>query len=165
MIDKSIYCKDLLKLKPVAIRVAKNDSSLADDLLMEAIEVFLKSDVEIKNLRHAQNYVAKTIYQLYGQSNNSFTETYRQFEVQRSVENVEAEDEVIEWAKRECVNVNLITVAMDNVYWYNRELLKLKMQGMSYREIAAHTGIKFSSVYVAVEKARKQIKDYLNIND
>lgn len=162
---KTSHCKELLKLKPVAIRACSGDIYLAEDLLMEAIEIYLKSEVEINDLNHAKNFVSKTIYQLVNQENNEFNRLYQPRVKNESIDGLEAVEAIENEGRREYANCNLIELALEQVYWYNRELLKMKMQGMSYREIEAHTGIKHSSVYVAIEKAKKQIKEYLNIND
>jgi RNA polymerase sigma factor (sigma-70 family) len=163
--DKSKYCAELLQLKPVALRATGGDVILAEDLLMEAIEIYLKSDVKINDLAHAKNFVSKTIYQLINQQNNEFNKIYQPRVINESIEGLESIEATDSEGRREYANNNLVELAMQQVYWYNRELLKLKMQGMSYREIAAHTGIKHGSVFVAIDKAKKQIKDYLNIND
>lgn len=48
---------------------------------------------------------------------------------------------------------------IDNLYWYNANLLKLYGQHGSYRALQAATGIPYVSCYHTIRKSIKQVKD------
>lgn len=47
---------------------------------------------------------------------------------------------------------------IENLYWYNAELVKLYMIHGNYRAIEQHTGIPFVSCYHTIKKAFKELK-------
>jgi len=54
-------------------------------------------------------------------------------------------------------NLDLVDEAVKELHWYNKRILELN-QEMSVREIAAHTGIHYMSIYNTVKKAKEHVK-------
>lgn len=54
----------------------------------------------------------------------------------------------------ECLALNEI----DNLYWYDKEIIKLYLKLGNYRAVEAETGIPWESIYKTVQKACKKIK-------
>jgi RNA polymerase sigma factor (sigma-70 family) len=160
-VKKNDAIKDILHLQSLGCAIA-NDKDLGKDLFAEAILVFLESKETFENVKHCEAFVAKTMWQMWAQTGNDFQKKYRPRDVYEDLDNIEVvEDE--EYGKREFVNINLAKKALESVYWYNAELLKLYAEGKSYRQIAKETGIKLGSVYTAIQRAKKEIKEYLNL--
>lgn len=63
-------------------------------------------------------------------------------------------DEVKERQLKECLALDEV----DNLYWYEREIVKLYLELGTYRSVEEATGIPFESVYKTVSKACKEIK-------
>lgn len=47
---------------------------------------------------------------------------------------------------------------IDNLYWYDKEIVKLYLELGTYRAVEAETGIPFESIYKTVQKSCNQIK-------
>lgn len=47
---------------------------------------------------------------------------------------------------------------IDNLYWYDREILKLYAEHGTYRKVEEVTGIPFESIYKTVQRGCKQIR-------
>jgi DNA-directed RNA polymerase specialized sigma24 family protein len=185
--NKPDACKELLKLKREAYCICK-EPSLRDDLLSEAIVIFLESKIEFTSYEHCKGFVITTMVNLFKQHKNKFNKTYVHetdkqliiktkehhsvFQYQNdhflcpptTYEPVEPSSVELTEGRREYVNDHLITVAMDQLHWYNRELLNLYAQGNSYRAISKMTGINHVEIYNSIQAGRKQIFQYLNIN-
>lgn len=179
--NKPDACAELLKLKRCAFNVCKNES-LADDLLSEAILIFLESKQEFETIDECQRFVHATMQRLWSQKNNEFGKKYGQFHREESIDSLPAAahspfDKVNPEAliklcmpdgendgRREYVNNHLIAVAMDQLHYYYRYLLILYSEGNSYRTISKMTGINHVEIYKSIQSGRQQIFQYLNIH-
>jgi DNA-directed RNA polymerase specialized sigma24 family protein len=152
------------KMLKVSGKVCKDDN-LKEDLLSEAILVLLESKETFIEVSECERFLVHTMFRLWTQSRGGFSEKYKQFERTESIEHYDfmAEDAVE--GKREYANNHLVTAALNQIRWYNRELIQMKAEGKTFRKIAKETGINHNSVYHAIMQGRKQIKEYLNIND
>lgn len=57
------------------------------------------------------------------------------------------------------IRKDLAIAEIDNLYWYDREILKLYIQYGTYRKIEEITGIPFESIYKTTQNACKLIRD------
>ncbi len=49
--------------------------------------------------------------------------------------------------------------SVDDLYWYNKEMLQLYIKHGNYRAVHKETGIPFTSCYDTIKKTMKQLKD------
>lgn len=75
--------------------------------------------------------------------------------VQLSIAYSEEMQEAIDFDKL-CQSVS---EQVNELYWYDRQVLQLYIKLGNYRAVEKETGIPFSSIYKTVQKAIKQIKD------
>lgn len=57
--------------------------------------------------------------------------------------------------------VDNITKKMNDLYWYDREILKMYIELGSVRKVSAQTGIPHTSIFITIKNIRKCIKDSL----
>lgn len=89
------------------------------------------------------------------QSNTS--QFYKKFRVNNLELSEIIEPTIIEYDERKDTAISEI----DNLYWYDREILKLYAEHGTYRKVEEVTGIPFESVYKTVMKNCKIIRDRL----
>lgn len=57
--------------------------------------------------------------------------------------------------------VDNITKKMNDLYWYDKEILKMYIELGSVRKVSAQTGIPHTSIFITIKNIRKCIKDSL----
>ncbi len=57
--------------------------------------------------------------------------------------------------------VDNITKKMNDLYWYDREILKMYIELGSVRKVSAQTGIPHTSIFITIKNIRKCIKESL----
>lgn len=57
--------------------------------------------------------------------------------------------------------VDGITKAMESLYWYDKEILKMYIELGSVRKVSKQTGIPHTSIFISIKNIRKCIKQQL----
>lgn len=120
-------------------------------ILCEKPEDLIIGLADRKELRF---YTVRIILNLI-QSNTS--QFYKKFRVNNLELSEIIEPIIIEYDERKDTAISEI----DNLYWYDREILKLYAEHGTYRKVEEVTGIPFESVYKTVMKNCKIIRDRL----
>jgi hypothetical protein len=129
--------------------------SLQDELKAEvALILCEKPDgviIELWELGKLRFYTVRIILNLIQSSSSPFYKKFRTSTVELSEI---AEPMIIEYDGRKDHAINEI----ENLYWYDKEILKLYIQYGTYRKVEEITGIPFESIYKTVQKASLQIR-------
>jgi len=76
----------------------------------------------------------------------------------KNLYNIPNAEEYIQWQKLE-----LIDKALDDFYWYDRDVFKLYYyEGNTLTGLAKKTGISRNSLFTTIDKVREQLKDLLD---
>jgi hypothetical protein len=68
------------------------------------------------------------------------------------------EEEYIDDSER---SINIIVNKIKELYWYDREILKMYIELGSVRKVSAQTGIPHTSIFITIKNIRKCIKKSL----
>lgn len=147
---------------------------LRDDLRSEVILILLETPEErLKQIYQSGGlkfFAVRIILNQIQSVTSSFYKKYRQQmseltdEVHDRVWREECgQDSIDDRLHRELTEERAIGI-IDNLYWYDREIVKLYVDLGSYREIEKVTGIKWQSCYDTVQSAIGQIRYQLRTN-
>jgi DNA-directed RNA polymerase specialized sigma24 family protein len=155
-------------------------------ILFEKEEAFI---IDLYTRGKLKGYVAKTLYNTANYSQSSFNrELRRATEIPTS--SFDGENTTVSWENdeqspgvmkhvdrvaREAMEytenqqerydyealVETCSLKLDQIYWYNRDMLRLYVKLGSYRAVSKETGIPTRSVYDAVKKAKEDMKKLL----
>lgn len=120
-------------------------------ILCEKPEALILGLADRKELRF---YTVRIILNLI-QSNTS--QFYKKFRVNNLELSEIIEPIIIEYDERKDTAISEI----ENLYWYDREILKLYAEHGTYRKVEEVTGIPFESIYKTIQKNCKIIRDRL----
>lgn len=145
----------MLKIKPDHIRDDVKQHVFLS--LFEKDEAFIIDLFERGKLRP---YVVKTIYNTANFSEGSFRrQNRRKTEIPTESFPCTPDTESESYDYEELVAT--CAIRTDQLYWYNRDLLKLYVKHGTYRKVAELTGIPLLSVHDAVKKAKKEVRRML----
>lgn len=135
---------------------------LRDDLRAEVALILLETDERRLLDIHANGalkfYTVRIIINLIQSKTSLFYKRYRQ-QVTELTDRFTSEDQDFDdRAAREKIEERAIE-EIDNLYWYNRGIVKLYMQHGNYRAIEKDTGIPYSSAYKTIQKSLQEIKE------
>lgn len=132
--------------------------SLQDELKAEVALILCEKPedliIGLADRKELRFYTVRIILNLI-QSNTS--QFYKKFRVNNLELSEISEPTIIEYDERKDTAISEI----DNLYWYDREILKLYAEHGTYRKVEEVTGIPFESVYKTVMKNCKIIRDRL----
>jgi len=141
-------------LNSLAYRLAGKDK---DDLMQElCLIVCQKEDSELEKMSsYFDFWCVRVMINITG-SCGSFTKLFRQPKV-----NIEDAifDQQLEYDHYTDELLNEVDNALQDVYWYKRELFKLYIECGSFRKVEAAVGINHSSVFQTVTEVKKTIKE------
>lgn len=135
---------------------------LRDDLRAEVALILLETEESKLMQIHASGglryYTVRIIMNLIQSKTSLFYKLYRQQVIEITDKYIAGEDQDIEErAAREDIEEKAIK-EIDNLYWYNSDMIKLYMKVGNYRAIQQITGIPYSSAYKTVQKSFEEIK-------
>ncbi|OOQ57159.1 hypothetical protein [Mucilaginibacter pedocola] len=132
---------------------------LHDDLRAEVALILCEMPEEKIMALHQQGvlrfYAVRIILNLAQSSTSPFFKKFRASWVE--LENI-IEPAYIEYDKEKEAMLTQAITEIDNLYWYDKELLKLYLKLGSYRAMEQETGIPFESIYKTVQQACKAIR-------
>lgn len=147
---------------------------LRDDLRNEVMLILLQvPDEKVLDI-HSRNelkfFVARIILNQIQSNTSPFAKKFRtQFEAMEDVLDKASlicdasnRGDIIEREHRESKE-DIATQEIENLYWYERDILKLYGQLGSYRAIETETGIPWESTYSTAKAAIKKIRRKLNL--
>jgi DNA-directed RNA polymerase specialized sigma24 family protein len=116
------------------------------------LELFEKDEAFIMDLHERgklKNYIVKVLYNTARFTRTSFTKQLgRETPTESFEETIDEEYEEV-------------TVNLENLHWYNREVLKLYAEEGTYQKVSKLTQIPMTSIYQTVLATRKQLlKEY-----
>lgn len=153
-------------MKPEAARIC-NSKDLAEDLLGDAILIILESRKTFPTPNDVRKYCLTVMMNMVEQEFSAFNRTHARYRISESINDrmhEELPDAESPEGKLEYVNEHLVNVALDNLHWYDREILKLYAECGSYRKAEQLTLIPYCSIRKTCMKAKSQIAQLLNIN-
>jgi hypothetical protein len=135
---------------------------LRDDLRAEVALILLETDekklIEIHQGGGLKFYTVRIIMNLIQSKTSLFYKLYRQQVVEITDKFVAGEDQDFEArAAKEDLEDKAIS-EIDNLYWYNGEMVKLYLKYGNYRAIEENTRIPYTSAYKTIQKSLTEIK-------
>lgn len=135
---------------------------LRDDLKAEVTLILLETEekklIEIHAAGALKFYTVRIIMNLIQSKTSLFYKRYRQQVAEITDRFLADEDQDYEErANREEIE-DLAISEIDNLYWYDRDIVKLYMRVGNYRAIEKDTMIPYSSAYKTVQRSLEKIK-------
>lgn len=135
---------------------------LRDDLRSEVVLILLETpEDKIKQLHEQVNglkyYTVRIILNLIQSKTSKFYKQYRQQQAQLHDRFAYESADLEEREQREQVEDKAMS-EIDNLYWYNKEMVKLYIEHGNYRAIEEITRIPYSSAYKTIQKSLQEIK-------
>jgi hypothetical protein len=135
---------------------------LRDDLRAEVALILLETEEkklsEIHKSGGLKFYTVRIIMNLIQSKTSLFYKLYRQQVVEITDRFIAGEDQDFEAraAKEEMEDKAIKEI--DNLYWYNGEMVKLYLKYGNYRAIEENTRIPYTSAYKTIQKSFQEIK-------
>jgi hypothetical protein len=135
---------------------------LRDDLRAEVVLILLETEekklIEIHQGGGLKFYTVRIIMNLIQSKTSLFYKLYRQQVVEITDKFIAGEDQDFEArAAKEDLEDKAIS-EIDNLYWYNGEMVKLYLKYGNYRAIEENTRIPYTSAYKTIQKSLTEIK-------
>lgn len=135
---------------------------LRDDLRSEVVLILLETDEgKIMQLHEQPNglryYTVRIIINLIQSKTSKFYKQYRQQLAELNDRFAYEFTDLEEREQREEVEDKALG-EVDNLYWYNKEMVRLYLQHGNYRAIEEITRIPYSSAYKTIQKSFQEIK-------
>jgi hypothetical protein len=135
---------------------------LRDDLRAEVALILLETDEgklkEIHRTGGLRYYTVRIIMNLIQSKTSLFYKVYRQQVVEITDRFIAGEEQDLEArAAKEDLEDKAIK-EIDNLYWYNGEMVKLYLKHGNYRAIEEETRIPYTSAYKTIQKSLTEIK-------
>jgi hypothetical protein len=135
---------------------------LRDDLRSEVVLILLETDdgklQEIHRTGGLRYFTVRIIMNLIQSKTSRFYKLYRQQLVEITDRYIAGEEQDFEErAAKEEIEDKAIK-EIDNLYWYNGEMVKLYMKYGNYRAIEENTRIPYTSAYKTIQKSFQEIK-------
>lgn len=136
---------------------------LRDDLRAEVALILLETDerklIEIHSNGGMRYYTVRIIMNLIQSKTSLFYKRYRQQVAELVDRFIATEDQDFEERlTREEIEDKALS-EIDNLYWYNKGIIRLYMKHGNYRAIQKDTQIPYSSAYKTVQKSIEIIKE------
>jgi hypothetical protein len=134
---------------------------LRDDLRAEVTLILLETNegklIDIHRSGGLKFYTVRIILNLIQSKTSLFYKMYRQQLAELNDRFAYEVTDVEERATREEVEEKALS-EIDNLYWYNKEMVRLYLQHGNYRAIEEITRIPYSSAYKTIQKSFQEIK-------
>jgi hypothetical protein len=136
---------------------------LRDDLRAEVVLILLETDerklIDIHANGGLRYYTVRIIINLIQSKTSLFYKQYRQQVAELVDRFIATEDQDFdERLTREEIEDKALS-EIDNLYWYNKGIIRLYMKHGNYRAIEKDTRIPYSSAYKTVKKSIEIIKE------
>lgn len=146
---------DLLKDEEMH-ELAQKLCNCPDDLIQEVAMVLLEMTDEkweqINEGGYLRFYVVRTMMTMATSPRSSFSKLYDLHNHNK----VDHEREDYDWEKED--DLSLIETLMEELHWYDREVLKLWLEEGSYRKVAKKVDIPYKSIGNTVKKAIETLR-------
>lgn len=135
---------------------------LRDDLKSEVALILLETEENKLMQIHASGglrfYTVRVIMNLIQSKTSFFYKQYRQQVTEITDRFIAGEEQDLEErATREELEEKIFS-EIDNLYWYNSQMLRLYLKHGNYRAIEKDTRIPYSSAYKTIQKSLEEIK-------
>jgi len=128
-----------------------------DDLIQEVVMVILEMTEEkwqqINEGGYLRFYVVRTMMTMATSPRSSFSKLYDLHKHKK----VDHDREDYDWEKED--DISLIETLMEELHWYDREVLKLWLDEGSYRKAAKKVDIPYKSIGNTVKKTIETLRD------
>lgn len=137
---------------------------LRDDLKSEVFLILAELPeekiIDLYNNKHLRYYAVRIMLNLVQSNDRKFFRKYRDF-VEYDYDKNDRQDEL--HLKDDIQIIDRINEAIDKLYWYDRELLKLYTYkfNKNARELSRKTGIPYMSIIRTLNSIKKNLKDKL----
>lgn len=147
---------DLLSDKEL-YELAQKLCECPDDLIQEVAMVILEMPDEkwqqINEGGYLRFYVVRAMITMATSPRSSFNKLYNRHNHQE----IDHDREDYDWEKE--ADISLIETLMEELHWYEREVLKLWLEEGSYRKVAKKVDIPYKSIGNTVNKAIETLRD------
>lgn len=166
MKSASEILSNLYTCPEIARVMLKIPAAHRDDVRQEAFFVLCKMPEEkLKDLYtrgKLNSYFLRTLYITAHMPKSDYNRQQRRRE--QPTEKMDDVPDDQRWRTDEEL-LRAVTIRLDAIYWYNRDMIRLYVKHGNLRAVAAATGIPVSSVRAAINKGRQEIlrelKEYL----
>ena len=162
MATKNQIIEELYRSKEFGDCIGKMEPDhLRDDLRSEVVLILLETPEEkIKQMHERKElkfYTVRIILNLIQSKTSGFYKQYRQQLAELHDRFAYEFTDLEEREQREEVEDKALG-EVDNLYWYNKEMVRLYLQHGNYRAIEKVTRIPYSSAYKTIQKSFQEIK-------
>lgn len=162
MATKNQIIEELYKSKEFNECIGKMEPEhLRDDLRAEVTLILLETEEQRLIAIHAAGalryYTVRIIINLIQSKTSLFYKRYRQQMTEITDRLAYEETDFEERATKEEIEEQAMK-EIDNLYWYNSDIVKLYLTHGNYRAIQDLTGIPYSSAYKTIQKSFQEIR-------
>lgn len=134
---------------------------LRDDLKAEVVLILLEmEEKKIQKLHERKElkfFTVRIILNLIQSKTSFFFKQYRQQYKEVSERHAYEEGDITDREEKEGIEDRALC-EVDNLYWYNKEMVLLYLKHGNYRAIEEKTRIPYSSAYKTIQKSLQEIK-------
>lgn len=128
-----------------------------DDLIQEVVLLLLEMPEEkwqqINEGGYLRFYIVRTMMTMATSKRSSFSKLYNLHNHKK----VDHEREDYDWDKED--DISLLEILIEELHWYDKEVLKLWLEEGSYRKVGKKVDIPYKSIGNTVNKALDQLRD------
>ena len=132
----------------------------SDDLIQEIALLLLEMPDDkwrqINEGGYLRFYVVRTLLNMATSKRSNFAKKYNLFNTTNEVPE-QIDSEGYDYEKE--LDVRTLEILVEELYWYDREVLKLWLKEGSYRKVANKVGIPFKSIGNSVKKSLDTIRN------
>lgn len=155
--DKSIV--DLLgdsELRVLAVKICRHPDDLIQEMALQLLEMPDAKWNEINAGGYLRFYVVRSLLNMATSKRSNFAKKYNLFTHTNEVPEI-TDTEGYDYEKE--LDIRTVEVLMEELYWYDREILKLWIEEGSYRNVAKKVGIPFKSIGNSVKKSLETLRN------
>ena len=155
--DKAIV--DLLgdsDLQALAVKICRHPDDLIQEMALQLLEMPDRKGQEINAGGYLRFYVVRSLLNMATSKRSNFAKKYNLFNHTNELPEL-TDTEGYDYEKE--LDIRTVEVLMEELYWYDREILKLWIEEGSYRKVAKKVGIPFKSIGNSVKKSLETLRN------
>ena len=155
--DKAIV--DLLgdsDLTALAVKICRHPDDLIQEMALQLLEMPDRKWQEINAGGYLRFYVVRSLLNMATSKRSNFAKKYNLFNHTNELPEL-TDTEGYDYEKE--LDIRTVEVLMEELYWYDREILKLWIEEGSYRKVAKKVGIPFKSIGNSVKKSLETLRN------
>lgn len=157
-LSKEIAIVDLLgdsELRALSVKICRHPDDLIQEMALQLLEMPDRKWQEINAGGYLRFYVVRSLLNMATSKRSNFAKKYNLFTHTNEVPEL-TDTEGYDYEKE--LDIRTVEVLMEELYWYDREILKLWIEEGSYRKVAKKVGIPFKSIGNSVKKSLETLR-------